>query len=149
MLVILADPGAARRHPQPKRDFLYEELNWWATHRPKTAPLVLELDRTSARSLVSNEPEFTNWAGQSWLECYWEEWRGGSAGKLDQEKQRLLRVLRESIRIYGHDIHLAEVTRLRRAVHRLIGAMVAANPLNDWAKLSRLVAVSGSPSKET
>jgi len=139
MLVLLADPGAATRRPQPKRDFLYEELSWWATYRSKTAPVILETDRTSARRLISGTPAFAHWTRTSWLECYWEEWRSGPEGRLEREQKRLLRVLRESIRIYGHDIHLAEVRRLRRTVHRLIAAVVAvfvAACLAGWLALA-------------
>lgn len=125
MLIILADQGSIARNPKPKRDFLYEELDWWAMKRPNTIPVILEIDRVSATTMLENSPGFAHWSGQGRLECFWEEWRSGPPGSLEREQGRLLRVIRESIRNGGHAIHLSEVRRLRRLVLRLIIAIVA------------------------
>ena len=118
MLIVITDSGSARRHTT-SRDYLYDELDWWARKRPKTAPILLDTDRRSAAALVTNEKQFKSWGKSSWLECYWTEWQTNPS-VFQRESGRLLRVIRESVRTYGHDIHLAEVRRLRRLLNWVI-----------------------------
>lgn len=125
MLIVITDTGASRRRGTGI-DYLFDELDWWAKHRAKTAPILLDTDRISAATLIAREPQFQSWGKSSWLECYWNEWSAGTPSKLQQEQLRLLRVIRESIRTYGHDIHLAEVRRLRRMLRWVLGIALIA-----------------------
>jgi hypothetical protein len=51
-LIVLADDDAARRKKAPEVDFLYEELDWWAEERPKTPPIIVQLDTASGSVLI-------------------------------------------------------------------------------------------------
>lgn len=120
-LIIIADAGAGKRK-QDRMDYLYLEFDWWREKRPRNPPIILDTDRKSAVALTA-QPELQHWQKHGWLECYWQEWK--DRGSLDTEKQRLLKLLRQSIREFGHAVHLAEVRKLRRLVKGLGIAVLA------------------------
>lgn len=119
MLIVIVDVGSSTRRTSGK-DYLYDELDWWARYRPRTAPVLLDTDRVSTAVLVAGNAHYGSWQKPSWLECYWTEWNAASPQRFQEEKSRLLRVLRKTIQTYGHDIHLTEVRRLRRLLRWLI-----------------------------
>ena len=124
-LIVLADNGAAARKVDGAVDYLYEELDWWATERTKTPPIILQLDEKAGLSLVGDS-KFTRWRKVSFMDCCWEKWsQNGETG--EAEKQQLLGWLRESIRNYGLVRHLEEVRRLKRRA--LIAALFGAAAL--------------------
>jgi tetratricopeptide (TPR) repeat protein len=146
-LVILADAGAAIRKPKPEKDYLYEELDWWGDKRPRNPPLILDLDQVSAKKLTA-QTAFAKWEKISWLECYWEEWQK-RPDLWEKEKTRLLAVLRQSIREYGHSVHLAEVRRLRRLAWGLAAAVIMALGIAWWADHQRRVAEEARANEAT
>ena len=110
-LIVLADDGAASRKAAGSVDYLYSELEWWATGRKKTPPIILQLDAKAGSRLVS-DTSFSGWRKVSFMDCFWERWdKDGDTGKA--EKERLLGWLRKSIRNYGSIIHIQEVRRLK------------------------------------
>lgn len=125
MLVVIADKGAVTRRPAGQKDYLYEELDWWQRNRPNNPPILLDTDRVSASALTGSDPRFSGWVKQSWLECFWEEWRSAGIERFAKEQSWLCSVLRDTIRTYGHDIHLAEVRKLKRLVKGLCAVAAA------------------------
>jgi WD40 repeat protein len=126
-LIVLADEAASSKNGEA-RDYLYEELDWWAEERRKTPPIVLQLDANSAIKLVSDD-KYERWRKVNFIDCFWVKWEGESdSGK--SEREQLLRTLRESVRNYGQVIHLDEVRRLRKraffAILFALAALVAA-----------------------
>ncbi len=123
-LIVLADEGAAAKKTQAAKDYLYEELEWWATERKKTPPIILQLDSKSALRIVEDS-KYEGWRKVNFMDCFWDQWAlEPDAG--DAEKARLLKKILDSIRDYGQVIHLDEVRRLkRRALIALVFAAVA------------------------
>lgn len=111
-LILLADHGACMRRAATTADYLYEELDWWASRRRKTPPILLQLDSTSARKIVS-DTEYARWRKVNFLDCFWDKW-ATNPDRGEAEKTRLLKMIRDSIRNYGQVVHLEEVRRLKR-----------------------------------
>jgi hypothetical protein len=111
-LILLVDDGAAMRRQQVAVDYLYEELDWWGRKRKRTPPIILQMDKVSAKTLTA-EPKYAGWRKVNFMDCFWEKWsRDPREEKI--EKERLLKHVRDSIRDYGQVIHLEEVQRLKR-----------------------------------
>jgi tetratricopeptide (TPR) repeat protein len=134
-LIVLVDTGALVRKNEGSVDYLYSELDWWAAHRRKTPPILLQLDTQSAAKLVA-DARYSAWRKVSFIDCAWEDWKKRpDGGRVEQD--RLLKLLRESTRDYGQIIHLEEVRRLRqRATVAILFAVVAliAAALAWWQK---------------
>jgi hypothetical protein len=105
------------------------------------------LNKVSAKKLTA-QPAFAKWEKISWLECYWEEWQK-RPDVWEREKTRLLTVLRQSIREYGHSVHLAEVRRLRRLAWGLAAVVILALSLAWWADHQRRVAEKARANEAT
>jgi WD40 repeat protein len=112
-LIVLAEKGAAGRKVKGTTDYLYDELDWWAAQR-KTPPIILQLDGDSAVKLVT-DPKYEGWRKVNFIDCFWELWENEADGGVS-ERSRLLKIIRESIRLYGQIIHLEEVRRLKDAL---------------------------------
>ncbi|RYZ78016.1 MAG: hypothetical protein EOP04_30460 [Proteobacteria bacterium] len=123
-LIVLADDGSALRKSNGSTDYLYLELDWWATERKKTPPIILQIDSMSGSRLVA-DPRFLAWRRVSFMDCLPEKWaKEGENG--EAEWRNLIGWILKSIKNYGSIIHLEEVKRLKLRSNIAVGLAIFA-----------------------
>jgi HEAT repeat protein len=111
-MVLISSPGACQQTGED--DWVYKEINWWATHRPNAAPVVVETTGEGDRWVP--EAVKAHWPGIQWIEIT-NDWLD-SKDVTEEERRRILRRLLAGFAASEREVRNQQVVELENLIAR-------------------------------